>query len=157
MKLTIGGEEQIRASVEELWAALNDPDVLARCIPGCNAMRETGPDQYRVEMQLKVAAVGGTFEGNIALSDKDAPRSCRIAVDGSGTLGHGKGAAKFELGAGEDGMSRLSYEGTGEVGGLVAGVGQRILSSVSKHLIKRFFTTLKGELENSSAKVAVSQ
>ena len=135
------------ASVDALWTALNDPKVLTRCIPGCKTMTEIGPDAYKVDMQLKVAAVGGSFEGEISLSDKQPPRRCSIRVSGAGTLGQGNGSARFELEPdGEDG-SRLVYKGTGEIGGLVAGVGQRILAGVSKHLIGRFFVALRKEFE----------
>jgi carbon monoxide dehydrogenase subunit G len=74
MKLDIGGVETIQAPVDVLWKALNDPTVLTRCIPGCKTMTEIAPDAYKVEMQLRVAAVGGSFEGEIALSDKE-PRT----------------------------------------------------------------------------------
>jgi len=146
VKLDIGGNEAIPTSVEALWAALNDPKVLTRCIPGCKSMIEIGPDAYKVDMQLRVAAVGGSFEGEISLSDKQAPRTCSIKVSGAGTLGHGNGTARFAIEPGEDGV-RLVYKGSGEIGGLVAGVGQRILASVSKHLIGRFFVALRKEFE----------
>ncbi|MBR0988017.1 MULTISPECIES: SRPBCC family protein [Bradyrhizobium] len=147
MKLDIGGDEKISASAERLWTALNDPDVLTRCIPGCKKMTEISPDSYKVEMQLRVAAVGGSFEGEIALSDKEAPRSCNIKVSGAGTLGHGNGTARFDIEPDGEGASKLVYKGAGEIGGLVAGVGQRILSSVSKHLVGRFFVALRKEFE----------
>ena len=147
MKLDIGGTETIQASVETLWKALNDPVVLTRCIPGCKAMVEIAPDAYKVEMQLRVAAVGGSFEGEIALSDKEPPKTCNIKVSGAGTLGHGNGGARFEIASDGAGASRLTFQGVGEIGGLVAGVGQRILSSVSKHLVGRFFTALRKEFE----------
>jgi uncharacterized protein len=147
MRLDIGGVEAIPAPVEALWQALNDPIVLTRCVPGCRSMTEIAPDAYKVEMQLRVAAVGGSFEGEIALSDKDPPRACSIKVSGAGTLGHGNGTARFELTPDGPDASRLSFQGAGEIGGLVAGVGQRILSSVSKHLVGRFFTALRKEFE----------
>ncbi len=147
MKLDISGSEVVQADVESLWTALNDPVVLTRCIPGCKAMTETAPDAYKVDMQLRVAAVGGSFEGEIALSDKQPPRTCSISVSGAGSLGHGNGQAKFEITPQDDGTCLLAYQGVGEVGGLVAGVGQRILGSVSKHLIGRFFTALRKEFE----------
>lgn len=154
MKLDIGGSETIQTDVETLWRALNDPVVLTRCIPGCKAMTETAPDAYKVDMQLRVAAVGGSFEGEIALSDKQPPSTCRITVSGAGTLGHGSGEAKFAITPLSEGFSLLTYQGVGEVGGLVAGVGQRILGSVSKHLIGRFFTTLRKEFEVGGALAA---
>jgi carbon monoxide dehydrogenase subunit G len=147
VKLDIGGNETIPASVDALWVALNDPKVLTRCVPGCKGMTEIGPDAYKVEMQLKVAAVGGSFEGEIALSDKEPPKTCSIKVSGAGTLGHGNGTARFEIEPDGENSSRLVYKGTGEIGGLVAGVGQRILASVSKHLIGRFFVALRKEFE----------
>jgi carbon monoxide dehydrogenase subunit G len=154
MKLDIGGEETVQASVEQLWSALNDPLVLTRCIPGCRAMTETLPDNYKVEMQLRVAAVGGSFEGEISLFDKMPPKTCSIKVSGAGTLGHGNGSATFEIIPEGSNVCRLKYQGVGEIGGLVAGVGQRILTSVSKHLVGKFFTTLRKEFENPVAGAA---
>jgi carbon monoxide dehydrogenase subunit G len=145
MKLDIGGEQEIAAAPDALWVALNDPMVLTRCIPGCKEMIETAPDAYKVLLQLKVASVGGSFEGAISLADKVAPRTCMISVSGAGTLGAGKGEARFEIVPIDAETSRLVYHGEGEIGGLVAGVGQRILGGVSKHLIGRFFTALRKE------------
>ena len=97
MKLDIGGTETIAAPVGALWEALNDPQVLTRCVPGCKTMTEISPDAYKLDMQLRVAAVSGSFEGEIALFDKDAPKTCSIKVSGAGTLGHGNGTARFEI------------------------------------------------------------
>ena len=124
MKLDIGGNETIPASVDALWVALNDPKVLTRCVPGCKSMTEIAPDAYKVDMQLKVAAVGGSFEGEIALSDKEPPKTCSIKVSGAGTLGHGNGTARFEIEPDGENGSRLVYKGTGEIGGLVAEIGR---------------------------------
>jgi carbon monoxide dehydrogenase subunit G len=150
VKLDIGGKEAIGAPLERVWLSLNDPDFLSRCIPGCREMRELAPDTYAVRLDLKVASVGGSFAGEIALSDKTAPETCRIAVSGSGTLGHGTGQARFTLEPAQGG-TELIYEGTGEIGGLVAGVGQRVLRGVSKHLIGRFFKSVRSELEGAPA------
>lgn len=154
MKLAINGEETIAATVDELWVALNDPDVLTRCIPGCKSMTETAPDTYNVDMELKVAAVRGTFGGDIALMDKDAPKSCRITVSGSGSLGNGTGRARFELTPVSSSETKLTYEGEGEIGGLVAGVGQRVLKTVSKHLIGKFFTALRKDFAGQKVRLA---
>lgn len=150
MKLDIGGEERFDANIERVWEMVNDPAVLQRCIPGCKSMTETGSDQYKIELNLKVASVGGTMEGMIGLSDKTPPSRCRIQVEGSGTLGTGKGDAVFELRE-ESGQVVMKYEGAGDVGGLVAGVGQRILKGVAKHLVGKFFTAFRGEIQKAAA------
>src|SRR5260370_1454416 len=137
MTLDIGGVETIQVPGEAVWRAVNDPLVLTRCIPGCKTMTEIAPDAYKVEMQLRVAAVGGSFEGEIALSDKEAPKACSIKVSGAGTLGHGNRSARLQIEPEGPGASRLAFQGGGGIGGLVAGVGQRIFSSGSKHLVRR--------------------
>ncbi len=146
MKLDVAGEEKIAADAPRLWTALIDPNVLARCIPGCSAMVEESTDHYDAKLDLKVASVGGTFEGLITLSDKEEQKSCSIKVEGSGTIGNGTGEAKFSLEPQPDETTLLRYEGVGEISGLVASVGQRILKGVAKHLIGKFFTALKKEL-----------
>ena len=148
MKLEIGGQELIAAPIERLWASLNDPAFLTRCIPGCRSMQEVAPDSYTVLLDLKVASVGGSFEGKIGLSEKTAPERCRIAMSGSGTLGHGSGEARFKLAPAEGG-TLLTYDGSGEIGGLVAGVGQRVLRGVSKHLVGKFIKAVRNELSGA--------
>jgi carbon monoxide dehydrogenase subunit G len=145
MKLDINGEEKFDVGIDALWCALNDPAVLQTCIPGCKEMIPEGEDKFKLVLDLKVASVGGSFEGAIALSDKQPPANCKITVSGSGTLGHGEGQATFSL-APTDGGTTMTYAGEGEIGGLVAGVGQRILKGVAKHLIKQFFAALRREL-----------
>lgn len=150
MKLDIGGEERFDTDIQRMWSLLNDPEVLARCIPGCKAMTETAPDRFRIDLNLKVASVGGTMEGAVALTEKEPPAQCKIEVEGAGTLGTGKGQATFHLSE-ENGQTLMKYQGVGEVGGLVAGVGQRILKGVAKHLVGRFFTALRAELQPAAA------
>jgi carbon monoxide dehydrogenase subunit G len=101
-------------------------------------------------MQLRVAAVGGSFEGKVTLAGKEPPVKCRIQVSGGGSLGRGEGAALFEITPLDEHRSQLTYEGEGEIGGLVAGVGQRVLGSVSKHLVGRFFTALRSHFAEAA-------
>ncbi|MBI3704203.1 MAG: carbon monoxide dehydrogenase subunit G [Rhizobiales bacterium] len=144
MKLDIGGEEIFEVGIETLWRALNDPAVLVKCIPGCKEMIPQGDDRFKLILNLKVASVGGSFEGEISLSDKQPPGQCKVAVSVSGTLGQGSGAATFSLEQQPSG-TLMRYSGEGEIGGLVAGVGQRILKGVAKHLIGLFFKSLRRE------------
>jgi len=144
MKLDIGGEEIFEIGIETLWRALNDPAVLVKCIPGCKEMIPQGEDRFKLVLNLKVASVGGSFEGAISLSDKQPPAQCKVAVSGEGSLGQGSGAATFSLEPQSTG-TLMRYSGEGEIGGLVAGVGQRILKGVAKHLIGQFFKALRRE------------
>ena len=148
MKMDIAGEEKFDASIETLWNALNDPEVLKKCIPGCKDMIPEGEDHFKLILDLKVASVGGSFEGEISLKDKQPPNQCKITVSGSGSLGHGNGEATFSL-AEQEGGTLMTYGGEGEIGGLVAGVGQRILKGVAKHLIKQFFTALRKDISGA--------
>jgi carbon monoxide dehydrogenase subunit G len=146
MKLDIGGEEQFDVAAETLWNALNNPEVLKKCIPGCKDMLAAGEDHFKLILNLKVASVGGSFEGEVALSKKQPPTQRKIAVSGAGSLGHGSGEATFALSE-NDGIM-MAYSGEDEIGGLVAGVGQRILKSVAKNLIEYFFTARRREIVN---------
>ena len=145
MKLDIGGVENFDIPVETLWTALNDPAVLKQCIPGCKDMIADGEDRYKLVLSLKVASVGGSFEGEISLSEKTPPSQCTLTVSGAGSLGNGNGAATFSLSPQPSG-TLMRYSGEGEIGGLVAGVGQRILKGVAKHLIGQFFTALRRQM-----------
>jgi len=145
MKLELSGNESIATTPGSLWDSVVDPAVLQRAIPGCISMVETAPGHYVMTLELKVAAVGGSFEGAVNLSDMDPPNSCLITVSGSGTLGTGSGTARVTISEGDAGDAQISYQAEGEVGGLVAGVGQRILMGVAKHLVRQFFTALKKE------------
>jgi len=152
MKLDIGGEETFEIGIETLWRALNDPAVLVKCIPGCKEMIPDGEDRFKLVLNLKVASVGGSFEGEISLSEKQPPAQCKVAVSGSGTLGQGSGVATFSLEPQTSGTA-MRYSGEGEIGGLVAGVGQRILKGVSKYLIGQFFKALRREVAAPPAAV----
>lgn len=147
MKIELKGSEAFAVSRRALWNGLNDPAVLTKCIPGCTGMVESGPDAYDVTLQLKVSAVGGSFGGKVRLFDKAPPETCRITVSGEGTLGTGTGTAAFSIAETADGVS-LDYEGEGEIGGLVVGVGQRVLGAVAKQLTRRFFTALRAHVDS---------
>lgn len=145
MKLEIGGTESIACPADRLWDALQDPTVLARCLPGCEEMRESAPNVYAVKMHLKVAAVSGSIEGVIKLSEAQPRQHCALEMEGTGSLGHATGRASFDITASTPASSNIAYQGEAELGRLIVGVGQRVLRSVSKHLLRQFFQTLKKE------------
>ena len=147
MNLNLNGTESFQTSPSGLWGSVINPAVLQRSIPGCISMDELAPGEYTITLELKVAAVGGNFKGNVKLSEMNPPNSCLINVSGNGTLGIGKGTARVTITASQDDAAQITYEADGEVSGLVAGVGQRVLLGVAKHLVRQFFTALKKELE----------
>ena len=143
MKLKLSGSEKIDVDPIFLWHSIIDPKILKACIPGCNEMKEVANGEYHIVLNLKVGAVGGSFDGKVKLSEQNPPKSCKLHLSGGGTLGTGKGFAKIIIDEKYKGISLMSYEGEGEVSGLVAGVGQRVLLGVAKHLVKKFFSSFK--------------
>ena len=147
MALEMKGEHALPVQQEELWRLLNDPDVLAEIIPGCNTVRVLDEDRYEMGLKLQVGSVSGEYMGKVEISDKQAPAHYLLAIEGQGSIGFMKGSAAFDLEAKGEGESVLRYAGSAEVGGVVAGVGQRVLSGVAKFLAGRFFKALEKHIE----------
>lgn len=136
---------------ERVWEALNDPEMLKRCIPGCESVERTADDTYRMVMVAAVGPVKAKFAGTLAVSDADPPNGYTLAFEGSGGVaGFGKGHAKVRLvpETGDDGAehTRLEYEAHASVGGKIAQVGARLIDGVAKKLADGFFTRFHAAL-----------
>jgi carbon monoxide dehydrogenase subunit G len=133
------GEERIEAGRETVWAALNDPDVLKQCIPGCESLEKLSDTEMAARVRLKVGPVTATFSGKVTLSDIDAPNGYRIAGEGSGgAAGFAKGSALVRLV--EDGTGTiLKYEVKADVGGKLAQLGGRLIDATARKLAGEFF------------------
>lgn len=142
MAIELAGERTVGAARQTLWDLLNDPQVLMHCIPGCNTVNAIGEDRYEMGLKLQVGSVSGSYLGTVAIRDKREPEYFVLDVEGQGSIGFMKGSARFELTAVDDATTTLKYDGSGEVGGVVAGVGQRVLSGVAKFLVGHFFKAL---------------
>jgi carbon monoxide dehydrogenase subunit G len=127
-----------------VWNQLIDPEVVGGCLPGCSGLEPIGNDTYRVKLAMTVAAISGNYEGTVAIVDKQAPRSYRLIVDGHGRSGFVRGEARLELGE-EQNKTIVTVYGSAEVGGLIARVGQRMLASVAKMMMDRFFNCLQSK------------
>ncbi len=149
MALELKGEYALPVPQAELWRLLNDPEVLAKIIPGCNTVRAVGPDRYEMGLKLQVGSVSGEYMGGVEISDKQEPSHYVLSVEGQGSIGFMKGGAAFDLETKGEGESLLRYAGSAEVGGVVAGVGQRVLSGVAKYLAGRFFKALEKHIGES--------
>jgi len=136
------------ASPETVWKLLNDPEVIAGCLPGCERLEPIGEDRYRAALTLAVAAVSGQYTGTVAILDKHPRQSYRLVVDGTGKTGFVKGEATIELVPQND-STIVNVTGQGQVGGLVARVGQRLLTSVSNMMMDRFFSCLQERAKGS--------
>lgn len=139
--MTIGGSYEVPLSAERAYALLQDPSVLARCMPGCEALDRIGENEYAMRMKMTMASISGKFDGRVRIADPNPPDSFRLIVEGTGKIGFIKGEGLIRLAVSNPG-SFVSYAGEVRVGGLIANVGQRLIETTAKMLIKRFFDTL---------------
>ena len=149
--MKIEGSADIPAPREKVWAAFLDPNVLAQALPGCEKLEAIGPNEYKATMKVGVAAIKGTFEGKVKLSDLEPPNRYRMAVEGSGGPGFVRGAAGMQLSDVDGGGTRVSYDAEVQVGGLIASVGQRMLGGVTKMMLDQFFTRMTELLTSKPA------
>lgn len=136
MKVT--GSATLNAPRDKVWEALNDPAVLVRTIPGCLQLEEVGPDSYRMTITAGVASIKGTYQGDVSLADQQQPGSFTLRASGAGAPGTVSADVKVSL-AETDGTTRLDYDADAIVGGMIGGVGQRVLSGVAKKTAGEFF------------------
>ncbi|MFN0070527.1 MAG: CoxG family protein [Chloroflexota bacterium] len=143
--MKLQGQYSFPAGREQVWALMLDPDSLKHCVPGCESLEPTGPDQYQVTLKVGVAAIRGTYKGKIGIVEKEEPVTYRLQVEGSGGPGFVRGEATIKLE--EDGAgTKVIVDAEGNVGGTVAGVGQRMLGGVAKMLMDQFFNCLKARV-----------
>ena len=148
--MKIEGSADIPAPREKVWAAFLDPNVLAQALPGCERLEAIGPNEYKATMKVGVAAIKGTFEGKVKLSDLEPPNRYRMAVEGSGGPGFVRGDAGMQM-SDVDGGTKVSYDADVQVGGLIASVGQRMLGGVTKMMLDQFFTRMTELLTSKPA------
>lgn len=140
--MRVQGQSSVPAPQQRVWEALLDPAVLARTLPGCESLEPIGENQYRMRMKLAVSSVQGLFDATVHLKDRQPPNTYRLELDGKGKIGYVKGGGTFTLEPQGDSATIVHYEGDVRVGGMIAGVGQRLMDMSSKMLIKRFFSSL---------------
>jgi len=144
--------QRIPASKAKVWAALNDPEVLKKCIPGCQALEMTSPSEMTATVVFKVGPVKATFGGKVTLSDLDPPNSYRISGEGTGGVaGFAKGGASVKLEAESSEVTILHYEVDAQIGGKLAQLGGRLIDSTSKKLAGEFFAAFGEAVGNTAA------
>ena len=140
--MKIAGNAVLHAPAEQVWAALNDPAVLARTIPGCQQLEATGQDSYAMTVTAGVASIKGVYQGQVALHDQQPPGSFRLRASGAGAPGTVSADVLVRLADAGDGTTRLDYDADAVVGGMVGGVGQRMLTGVARKTAGEFFAAV---------------
>ena len=143
--MELNGSYTFNAPPAGVWDLLMDPAVISSCIPGCEAFEPDGQDRYKVKLTVGIAAITGAYDGVVAISDKVAPSSYRLTVEGQGKPGFAKGNSSIALRADGD-KTIVDVSGTVQTGGPIARVGQRLIGGVSKMMLDRFFACLQGKV-----------
>jgi hypothetical protein len=143
--MDITGSYRFDAPSDRVWNLLMDPVAIASCIPGCQDLAPIGEDRYRAKLSVALAAITGTYDGTVVISEKTPNTSYRLTVDGQGKPGFVRGTAVIALRA--DGASTVvDVSGTVQTGGPIARVGQRLIAGVAKMMQDRFFASLQTRL-----------
>jgi len=138
--LNLNDQQNIKASKEQVFAALNDADILRQCIPGCETLEKTSDTEMSAKVVLKVGPVKAKFSGNVTLSNLNPPESYTITGEGkAGPAGFAKGGADITLHEETDGTTTLKYEVKVSMGGKIAQLGGRLMESTSRKLASQFF------------------
>ncbi len=144
--MRIQGSYTFDADIQTVWDSLLTPDVLASCIPGCDDIRPIGEDAYEVDLNVRVAAVSGSYKGQVTVENKDHLKSYRMVVKGSGRVGSVQGTGDLQFSE-VDGRTTVDVVGDTQVTGIVARVGQRLVGGASRMMMNQFFDCLKSKIE----------
>ena len=136
--MKIGGSYTVPVPPQVAYAKLQDPVVLAKCMPGCDHLDKVAENEYEMKMKIAIASVQGLFGGKVRIADQNPPQSFRLFVEGTGKVGFLKGEGLLSLPTADSG-TEVKYDGDVQVGGMIAGVGQRLIDVTAKLIIKKFF------------------
>ena len=147
--MKIEGTHELRAARDRVFKALTDPAVLQRAIPGCERLEQTSDSSYSVTLRAGVGSIKGVFTGNVRLEDLREPEHFRMVIDGKVQPGFLKGSGELDLEE-RDGLAVVNYKGDVQVGGTIAGVGQRMIQGAAKMMASQFFTAIEAEAQTES-------
>jgi len=141
------GEYIFKGPREEVWQIVRDPEVLMTALPGAQSLKQIGENEYEGEMYIRVGPVSGIFSGRVLVSDEVPPESYTLTVEGKGKAGFANGSGHVHLIDQGDGTTLMKYEGEVQIGGRLASVGQRLIDTVSKSMIRQGLETLDQALQ----------
>lgn len=142
--MKLEGAHQINAPRARVYTLLTNPEVLKRCIPGCERLEETAPNTFATTMKAGVGSIKGVFNGTVRLEDLRPPEHFRLIVDAKGTVGFAKGTGDLDL-EDQGETTTVRYNGDIQLGGTVASVGQRMIQASAKMMATQFFLSLEAE------------
>lgn len=154
--MQLSGSHVIGAAQQRVWEALQDPEVLVATLPGCRRLEVVADDTYEVTVELGVASITGTYRGEVALVDQQPPAAYTIRAKGQGGPGTVDATVSVELEPDGADATRVSYEADAAIGGSIAGVGQRVLSSAARRTAAEFFESVERHLVEPAAPAAPS-
>ncbi|GAA4094373.1 carbon monoxide dehydrogenase subunit G [Actinomadura miaoliensis] len=144
--MKVMGTAMVGAPLPRVWEALRDPAVLARTIPGCRSLEATGEDVYTMTVSAGVASVRGTYVGRVELTDPDPPRAFTLRARGQGAPGTVDATVRVRLSEDSGEGTRVDYDADATVGGMIGGVGQRVLGTVARKTAAEFFAAVERDL-----------
>ena len=148
--MNLDGTYTIAAPRERVWEELLDPEALKAAIPGCQKLEPVGDRRYSATLAIGVAAIKGTYTGNVAVVNQDAPSSYDLEIDGSGRPGFVKGVGHITLTSEGDAATVVTVHGEAQVGGPILSVGSRLVAPAAKLLMNQFFTAMQRRIESAA-------
>lgn len=142
--MKLEGTHELEATREQVYQSLVNPEVLQRCIPGCERLERTGDNTFSATIRTGVGSIKGVFDGNVRLEDLRENEHFRMVVDGKGAPGFLKGSGDLDL-VQEGAITKVNYAGDVQVGGTIASVGQRMIQGTAMMMATQFFTCLSAE------------
>lgn len=154
--MELSGEHTFNAPREVVWSSMLDPEVLKSCLPGCERLERTGDDEFSATMKIGIAAIKGTFSGKVRIADKDEPNSYSMHIEGKGTQGQVAGVAKIEL-IEQNGATLVRYSGEGNVRGMIARIGARLIQPAAQMIVGQFFSCMEGKTVAASKSASANE
>lgn len=147
--MKVEGSYTLAAPRQRVYQLLTDPTALAKALPGCEQLEPAGADTFRVRMKLGLAALSGSYQGTVTLSEQRPPEQLRLTMVSRGPWGFAEGGGTLAL-AEQAGQTTVNYVGELKVGGMIASIGQRLLDGAARMIIGQFFKNLEKEIGGSN-------
>ncbi len=145
--MRLSGEYLFDGPREKVWELVRDPKVLTSAIPGAQSMDQVSENEYEGKMEVRVGPVAGVFSGRLVVSDEVPPESYALSVQGRGVIGFARGSGRIQLIDRGDDTTLMKYEGELQIGGKLAGVGQRLMDSASKSIVRQGLESMNAALQ----------